>query len=80
MNHWREKSNEPMEAATEVTMASGIGTVHVRSSKGHLIVQGDGQTPRGKRFIRQTEPLKSKNPADPTFKADLSAAVEKLLS
>lgn len=61
-------------------MTSGIGTVHVRRSKGHLIVQGDGQTPRGKRFIKKTEPLNAKDPKDPNFKAELATAVEELLS
>lgn len=61
-------------------MNSGIKTVHVRRSKGVLIVQGDGQTPRGKRFIKKTAPLKCKHERDPAFKEELAEAVEKLLS
>lgn len=80
VNRWREKSSEPLEAATEGTMASGIGTIHVRRIRGHMVVQGDGQTPRGKRFIRATEVLRCKTPSDPDFKKELEAAVEEMLA
>lgn len=61
-------------------MTAGIKTVHVRRSRGHLVVQGDGQTPKGKRFIRATEVLKSKSTRDERFKDELKAAVEQMLA
>lgn len=60
-------------------MGNGIGTIHVRPQRGKLVVQGDGKTPRGQRFIKETEALAVKSMADPNFKAQLSAAVNKML-
>lgn len=61
-------------------MASGVRTIHVKKVRGQLVVQGDGQTPRGKKFIRATAQLKAKNMADPDFKAQLATAVEQMLA
>ena len=61
-------------------MASGIRTIHVKLARGKLIVQGDGQTPRGKKFIRATETLSARKMSDPKFKEQLATAVEEMLS
>jgi len=60
-------------------MASGIATIHVRKSKGMMAVQGDGRTPRGQKYIKETIELTVKSTADPRFKAEMATAVEKLL-
>lgn len=59
-------------------MGHGISTVQVKRSKGILVVQGLGKTPRGQKFIRGLVPLKVKSMSDPEFKSELAAAVEKL--
>lgn len=60
-------------------MASGIGTIQVKRERGKLVLQGLGKTPRGQKFIRDTEPLSAKNMDSPSFKADLSDAVKDML-
>lgn len=60
-------------------MANGIGQVHVRKQRGQLVVIGFGQSPRGQKFIRDYHSLEAASPADPKFKGELKAAVEKLL-
>lgn len=61
-------------------MASGIGTVQVKHSRGKLVVQGLGKTPRGTNFIRDTIDLSVKNTADPKFKEEMAAAVKEMFS
>lgn len=61
-------------------MAVGIGTVVVKRSRGLLVVQGLGKTPRGQNFIKDTEPLNVKSSADPAFKGNLKAAIEKMFT
>jgi hypothetical protein len=61
-------------------MASGIATIHVRRSQGKLKVIGMGQTPRGQAYIKRTEVLEVKTPADPKYKGEMAAAVEKLFA
>lgn len=61
-------------------MASGIGTIEVKRQRGGLVLQGLGRTPRGTKFIRETEALGVKNMADPEFKTKMAAAVKKMLS
>jgi hypothetical protein len=45
-----------------------------------MVIQGDGQTPKGKRFIRQTTKLKAGSMADPDFKTQMALAVEGILA
>lgn len=59
-------------------MASSINTIHVKRQRGKLVVQGDGRTVKGKRYIVQTVELTAKTPADPNFKSELAAAVAQL--
>lgn len=61
-------------------MAVGIGTIQVKRERGKLVVQGLGKTPRGQKFIKDTEVLGVKSPADPDFKTQLGAAVSKMLA
>lgn len=61
-------------------MASGIGTVQVKRSRGKLVVQGLGQTARGQRFIRQTIDLEVKNTRDPNFKSNLRTAIAEMFA
>jgi len=55
-------------------------TIIVRKSRGVLVVQATGRTGRGQSFIKGAAPLKVKSMRDPNFKAELSAAVDKLLN
>ncbi len=59
-------------------MASGFGTIQVKISRGTLTVQGMGETPRGQRYIRQSERLKASRISDPQFKSEMAAAIAKL--
>lgn len=61
-------------------MAVGIGTVQVKRSRGDLIVQGLGKTPRGQNYIKDTKPLGVKSTADPEFKTRLAAAVVEMFT
>lgn len=61
-------------------MTSGIGTIHLKVVHGTLVIQGDGRTPRGKRYIKETIPLEAKNPSDPNFKQELANAVDRMLA
>lgn len=61
-------------------MTAGIGTVHVKRSRGTLVLQGMGQTPRGQNFIRQTIDLESKTTEDPDFKKHLETAVAEMFA
>lgn len=60
-------------------MAAGIGQVHVRVHKGHVELQGMGQTPKGQRYIKKAEELEAAKFADPKFKGELATAVAKLI-
>ncbi len=61
-------------------MAAGVRTIHVKRVHGKLVVQGDAQTPRGKKFIRATTELSVKRMSDPDFKAQLAIAVDEMLA
>lgn len=61
-------------------MSYGIGTVHIRMQRGELVVQGDGQTPRGQRYIKRTVELGVPSMASPGFKSALAAKVNELLA
>ncbi len=60
-------------------MANGIGTVHVRRQRGKLVVQGDGKTPRGQSYIKETDALTASSMSDPAFKGQMGQAVDKML-
>lgn len=60
-------------------MASNIGKVEVKRERGKLVVQGSGETPRGKAFIRSTVVLAAERTTDPAFKEEISAAVKEML-
>ena len=60
-------------------MTTGIAQIHARVTKGHVIVLGMGQTPRGQRYIKNSETLSATSFEDKNFKAELATAVEKLL-
>lgn len=59
-------------------MAHGIATIHVRVQRKGLVVQAQGRTDRGQKYIKEEIALEAKSPADPNFKTELAAAVEKL--
>lgn len=61
-------------------MAHGIGTIQVKRERGKLVVQGLGQTPRGKRFIRQTVVLSAPRIGAKEFKTELSTAVSEMMA
>lgn len=61
-------------------MTHPIGTVVVRRQRGKLIVEGQGRTPRGQKFIANQVELADHDMADPKFKDDLKAAVDKLFA
>lgn len=61
-------------------MAAGIGTVEVKRSRGKMVVQGLGKTPRGQNFIKQRKELSAKTPADPAFKSELKTAVTEMFA
>lgn len=54
-------------------------TIIVRRSRGGLIVQATGRTGRGQSYIKSSEALSVKSMSDPKFKAELAAAINKLL-
>jgi hypothetical protein len=59
-------------------MTHGISEVHVIKTGKGLAVRGMGKTPTGQKYIRGQEVLKVKSIADPKFKSELSAALDKL--
>ena len=61
-------------------MTVGIAQIHVKRQRGKLVVQGMGQTPKGQKYIKASEELSVSNIGDKDFKAQMSAAVGKLLA
>ncbi len=61
-------------------MGIGIGTVEVKKSRGEMVVQGLGQSPRGTKFVKDREELGVKSSADPQFKTKLAAAITKMFT
>lgn len=61
-------------------MANGIGTIHVRKSRGTLKVIAMGKTNTGQNYIKATSALTAKTPADPKFKSELAIAVNALFA
>ena len=60
-------------------MAHNSGLVEVRRSRGKLVVNGIGRTPRGQKFIAEQVALKSHDMSSEGFKKEMAAAVEKIL-
>lgn len=61
-------------------MSNRYASIHVRKMRGKLKVMGFGSTPRGTKFIRDMEELEVTDIHDKKFKAELAAAVAKLMS
>lgn len=61
-------------------MSNGLGTIHVRKQRGHIVIQGDGKTPRGQRYIKQTVALKTSSITSPDFKGQMTAAVKEIMA
>lgn len=64
----------------DAQMTHGIGDIHVKRQRGKLTVQAGGRTPRGQRYIKETIVLKAKSMADPSFKAEVTTAVDQMLA
>lgn len=60
-------------------MTSGIATVHVKKARGKIIVEGEGRTPRGQKYLKGNIPLKASKMSDKDFKSELAAAVAELI-
>lgn len=54
-------------------------TILVRKTRGVLYVYATGQTNSGQKFLKGQVALKAKTMRDPNFKAEMAAAVTKLL-
>lgn len=61
-------------------MPAGIGTIQVKTRKGHPTVMGMGKTPRGQNYLKVLKPLAVKDVSDPAFKAELEAAIKEMLA
>jgi hypothetical protein len=59
-------------------MGNHIASIHVRRSRGKLIVQTLGQAPRGQKFLKAQEALTVAHSGDKGFKTELAQAVAKL--
>lgn len=59
-------------------MGQKNATIHVRRQRGKLVVQGQGKTPRGTKFIRKEVPVKATKMSDPEFKGELLKAVDEI--
>lgn len=59
-------------------MGNGIGTIHLRKSRGTLKVVAMGKTNTGQGYIKGNSTLTVKTPADPKFKSELAIAVNDL--
>lgn len=53
--------------------------IEVKIRRDELIVQAIGRNAKGQRYIKGSIPLKAKKISDPNFKAEMEAAVIKLL-
>lgn len=60
-------------------MTSTIGTIHVKRARGKLVVQGEGRTDRGQKYIIDVKKLDVETPGDPQFKAELALAVKEMI-
>lgn len=60
---------QPMEA-------TGI---NIKKSRGRMVVQALGRTPRGQKYVKGSKVLNATSIADPKFKEEMAAAVDELL-
>ncbi len=61
-------------------MAQQYASVRVRKERGKMTVQGIGKTNKGQTYVKKAIQLEATSMADPQFKAQMRAAVEKLYS
>lgn len=61
-------------------MSSGIATIEVRPQRGQIKVQALGTTNKGQRYIKAGIALAASSFADPAFKSELEAVVNKLMA
>lgn len=59
-------------------MSNTLSSIEIKRRRGVLTLVGFAQSPKGKKFIKKTVDLAAVDITDPGFKAELSAAVEKL--
>lgn len=59
-------------------MAGKNWTIEIKKERGKLVVIGLGKTNRDQRYIRGRVPLTVESIADPKFKSEMAAAVEKI--
>lgn len=67
-------------APEAMNMSKGIGSVHVKFLRGNMNVIGQGQTPRGQRYIKNIIPLECRNIGAKKFKKELADAVNEMLA
>lgn len=60
-------------------MTHHSSAVEVRRSRGVLVVNGLGKTPRGQRFIAKQVKLKATDMGSKEFKSELAAAVAEII-
>lgn len=56
-----------------------VSTVEVKMARGQVVIQANGRTPTGRKFIKASRPLKCQSISDPKFKAEMAAVVNELL-
>ncbi len=61
-------------------MRRGVQQVVVKRSRGAVVVQAIGRTARGVRFIIEEEEIADRKTTDKNFKAQVTAATDKLLA
>lgn len=61
-------------------MTDHYGTIEVKKMRGKMTIIGLGKTPRGQRYIKRAIQTEATSSADPKFKAEQTAAVEKLFA
>lgn len=61
-------------------MAKGVAAIHLKRVRGKLTVFTQGQTARGQKYLKDQEALKAEHTTSKGFKAELTAAAEKLLA
>lgn len=54
----------------------GVGAVHVRKARGHVVVQFRGQTPRGQAYIKDNVALAATTFAAPELKKEIAVALK----
>lgn len=60
-------------------MSHNSATIEVRRSRGTLVVNGLGVTPRGQKFIADQVKLSAHDFGDKNFKTELATAVKQII-